>query len=783
MYRLETLGGLALLDGNGSPAATQRRRLVLLAVLASAGDRGLSREKLIGLLWADSPTESARHALEQFLSTLRRQLGDGVFLGTDPIRLNSAILSSDLAQFGEAVGRGNLAAAAGFYRGPFLDGVSLNDAGELERWVDAEREHARARYVTALEKLATGEAEGGRHAAAVGWWRKLAVADPLGTRGAIGLIRSLAAAGDPAAAMQHARVYQAMVQDQLDIPPDPQLARLMADLQTGRLGRAEAGEGTAQRETEPVAAESLAQSADTRSVRGEGAGIVAPAGVHRSKGRRFWLGVAVLGVIAAALLLVRRPPAPISAKPIRIAVLPYENLGPPEDEYFADGLAEAITNGLSGIPGIVPIGRQSVLKYKAVRRSAGEIGKELSVDYVLGGTVQWPHAGKGEPRVKITSELQRTEDNANVWSKSDEGVFGDVFSLQADVAEHVLSNLHITLLDSVRRALRRPATKSLAAYREYLLGHSQWVLRTGTTIAAAIGHFQRAIDLDSSFALAYAGLADAWVVYPNFWSRIDSTQNLVPSAAIAYERAQAAAGHALGLDSTLIQARAALAYQRFMSSHDARRGIDELTAVVHLDPNYPFARHYLRHALAASGQAAEALVESRMAVELDPLSPLGNTVLAVDYAAAGRTVEAMAALRQAIEVSPTFAQAYMVLGTLLWQGGQRQGGADTLRLFLELRGYPRSGDSVVAAALAGRAPATSALRVLDQFVRSDWEPEPRLAGLYALLGAKKRALDVLETVKARHVGELLLQRYQPFLRTLADEPRFKALWADVDRRS
>jgi DNA-binding SARP family transcriptional activator/TolB-like protein len=765
LYQLKTLGGLALLDSNGAPAATQRRRLALLALLASAGERGLTRDRLIGLLSADSPTESARHALEQVLSTLRRQLGESVFLGTDPVRINPDFLSSDVTAFGAALERADYLAAAALYQGPFLDGISLPDAGEFERWVDVEREHLRERYAGALEHLAEEESLRGKHAAAVGWWRKLAAADPLGTRGAAGLIRALVAAGDPAGAMQHARVYEALVRQQLDMPLDPSLTKLMEDLRAGRLPTAVVV--PAPKGSRVAPAPSPRPSAGIES-HPRTAAVVSP----RRGGRRRWLGLVALGLIGAAVVLVRLGSP---AKPIRIAVLLYENLGTPEDEYFADGLAEEITNYLASTPGVSIIGRTSVLRYKKAPKSPAEIRKELGVDYVLGGTVSW--ARNPEPtRVRINSSLQRASDNSIVWNASEEGVLGDVFALQANIAEHVLAALNRSLREPERRARRAVPTRNLAAYQEYLLGRSQWVLRTDVNIEAAIGHFERAIGMDSTFAVAYAALADAWVVYPNFWHRQDSTRNLVPSAAEAYRRADRAVRHALALDSTLVEAQAALAYVRFLTTGDYVRALPELQAVVTRDPGSPFARHWLRHAFAAAGRAEEALAQSRMAVELDPLTPLGNTILGVDLAATGHPTEAIEALRRAIEVSPNFSAAYMVLGALLLQNGQREAGANTLRRFLELRGYERVGDSVVAAALAGRGSVPPAVEALDGFVRLDWEPEPRLAGLYALLGAKERALKLLEEAKARRIGELPVQRYQPFFATLRDEPRFKALW-------
>ena len=154
MYRLETLGSLALTDGPAAAVTTQRRRLALLALLAVAGERGLTRDKLVAYLWPDSPSDNARHALEQLLYELRRQLGEPVFLGPDPLRLNPEIITSDVAQFGQAVASGAPAEAVELYRGPFLDGFYLSDAAEFERWAEEERSQLAGKYAWALEGLA-----------------------------------------------------------------------------------------------------------------------------------------------------------------------------------------------------------------------------------------------------------------------------------------------------------------------------------------------------------------------------------------------------------------------------------------------------------------------------------------------------------------------------------------------------------------------------------------------------------------------------------------------------
>jgi len=254
--------------------------------------------------------------------------------------------------------------------------------------------------------------------------------------------------------------------------------------------------------------------------------------------------------------------------------------------------------------------------------------------------------------------------------------------------------------------------------------------------------------------------------------------NMVGSARVAYANAERAARAALALDSGLVDAQLTLSRSHFMATADHERAIKELTALVGRAPDYAPARLSLRHALVAAGRYKEALEQSRRGVELDPYSPLSNTLLGVDLVAASADTEAaMSALRRAIDINERFSQAFVILGSLLMAKGNRIGGADSVRLFLVRRGYPADKSDIVRDALAGRGSDESAVRAVDELAKAEWEPEPRLAGIYAMLGDTARAIDLLEAARVRHVGELVFQRHQPFFASLRGNPRFEAIWA------
>jgi DNA-binding SARP family transcriptional activator len=246
MFRLQVFGGLSLLDAAGSPAVTQRQRLALLAVLAIAGERGVSRDKLLLYFWPDSTAEHARHALEQLLYALRRQLSADAITGPDPLRLNPAFISSDVDDFGRALARGAPAEAVALYAGPFLDGFYLDTGGAFEDWVSGERRRLADDHTMALYRLARQAGDGKQITQAIGWWQRLAAADPHSERAALGLAAALEAAGNWAGALEQLEAYKVLVTRELRIAPTPELDAFMKRLRDEHARRAE-GAGAAEK--------------------------------------------------------------------------------------------------------------------------------------------------------------------------------------------------------------------------------------------------------------------------------------------------------------------------------------------------------------------------------------------------------------------------------------------------------------------------------------------------------------------------------------------------------
>ena len=233
MLQLTVLGGLTLglEDGLVSGAMTQRRRLALLALLAVARQRGLSRDKIMAYLWPESDAARARHALNQLLHIQRKLLtGRELFLGGKTLRLSPAAIRTDVGEFEDAVDRGDLEAAAAVYGGPFLDGFFLKDAPEFERWAEAQRHRLARRLCAALVDLANAATARGEQARSAEWWRRAAEVDPLDSQIALDLIQALAAAGNRAGALQHARQHAERLHEELGVTPDPRIVQLVEQL-------------------------------------------------------------------------------------------------------------------------------------------------------------------------------------------------------------------------------------------------------------------------------------------------------------------------------------------------------------------------------------------------------------------------------------------------------------------------------------------------------------------------------------------------------------------------
>jgi DNA-binding SARP family transcriptional activator/TolB-like protein len=565
--RIQTLGGLAAFDGprplGGN--AQQPRRLAILAVLARAGDRGVSRDRLAGMLWGDVEEERARRSLNQALYALRQELGsEDAILGTRDLRLNPELVEVDLAAFENARGSGAFEEAARLYAGPFLGDFNLPGVPAFARWADEERAGIAADHRALLEAAAAAATARDDRGGAVLWWRRLAALDPADTRAAQGLMRALAAAGDAPGALRHADIVHQIRQQELELPPDPDVAALAE--------RIRRGEGVLPPATPPAGRSQPERGEEAEPPRSPPRNEEPPPRRRPLPARAAVVGVLLL--LAAVLVWSGLRRTAEAAGPRRLAVLPFENLGDSADAYFADGIANELRAKLSQLDGVEVIARASSNHYRSTTKTPEAIARELGARYLLTATVQWDKASGGPSRVRVSPELvEVTAEHPPraAWQQPFAAALTDVFAVQADIAAQVAGALGVVLGDSARRELRLKPTESLAAYDEFLKGEAaaQEMKASQAGLRRAIAFYERAVSLDTAFAQAWSQLSRA---------RTSLYSNGVPDPALgeaaraAKERARAlrpddplvhlAAGEIHSSVNPIDNARALAEYQR-----------------------------------------------------------------------------------------------------------------------------------------------------------------------------------------------------------------------------
>jgi TolB-like protein/tetratricopeptide (TPR) repeat protein len=364
------------------------------------------------------------------------------------------------------------------------------------------------------------------------------------------------------------------------------------------------------------------------------------------------LAFALWGVGAAGWLVLdgRVGDQPAAATESRIVVLPFENLGGSEDQHFAEGMTEEITARLARVGGLGVIARTSALQYRETRKSVAEIGAELGVNYLLGGTVRWEHRDGGPSRVRVTPQLIRVADATNLWSDVYDEPLAGVFQVQSDIAQRVVDALGITLLDRELRSVREAPTTNVEAYGHFLQANA--VLADGYTedrTVRAIDLYTEAVRVDPAFAAAWGGLSRAHAaLYWYHWDRSD--QRLA--------RARAAADRAVQIAPGRADAHAALGWYHYWGHLDYDRALDHFRRALELEPNSADGLQGVAAVRRRQGRFDEAAAAYEQAQRLDPRA--GNIAyqLGQSYHFLRRYEEAARHYEQAHRLSPDFGRTY-----------------------------------------------------------------------------------------------------------------------------
>lgn len=395
-----------------------------------------------------------------------------------------------------------------------------------------------------------------------------------------------------------------------------------------------------------------------------------------------WVTVAALVLLASIAvwqLAIRQSEQDVAAHDMitvpRIVILPFENLGLPEDEYFADGITEEITSRLSAVAGLSVISRTTAMQYKESRPPLTQIAQDLEVDYALEGTVRWARDGEGPSRVRVTPQLIRLPDDSHLWSESYDRVVDDLFAIQSELAQQVLIELNVALIDTEREFVEVRPTQSLEAYQAYLRG--KHLLRqphfTLESWNRALASLEQAVELDPEFSQAWAELARAHSRLIYF--KVDPSPERL-------ERADHAMEQALAGDSDSPQVHLAAGYYHLWALRDAELAREEFLIAAQRIPNNTDVLEGLGESARLRGHIDEAIPHYRRAAELSPLDPSPLVELGLSLWWARRYEEAFQACNRAAVVAPDHAWPYITstLNFWSWKGGTPQA-RETLEAF------------------------------------------------------------------------------------------------------
>jgi serine/threonine-protein kinase len=333
-----------------------------------------------------------------------------------------------------------------------------------------------------------------------------------------------------------------------------------------------------------------------------------------------------------------------------LAVLPLANTNlDPDTEYLSDGISESIINALSQLPGLRVLARSTVFRYKGQEVDPREVGRELKVRAVFTGQL----VRRGQ-RLILKAELVDVKDGAQLWGEQYNRELSEVFGVERAIAHEIAEKLRVRLTGEQKRRLGQPFTKDPEAYQLYLRGRYFCNKRSEEGLKKSIKLFEQAIDIDPTYALAYTGVADAYINLGG-WGNLPFRE--------AYPRAKAAAMRALAIDETLAEAHVSLAMVQKEHDWDWASAGREYQRALELNPNYPIAHQWFGEYLAALGRYQEAITEFQRALELDPLSLIIHATLGRHgYYFARQYDQAIAQFQKTLEMDENFFVAHLFLG-------------------------------------------------------------------------------------------------------------------------
>jgi TolB-like protein/DNA-binding winged helix-turn-helix (wHTH) protein len=470
--------------------------------------------------------------------------------------------------------------------------------------------------------------------------------------------------------------------------------------------------------------------------------------------------IIVVSYLAYSRYLARGSKAGITS----IAVLPFANeTGDPNAEYLSDGISESLINSLSQLPGVKVIARSSAFKYKGREVDLKEVAKALGVEAILAGRV----TQRGE-NLSISVELVNASDKTQMWGEQYDRKMSDLLAIQREIASEIVEKLKPKVSGEEKRAAKH-YTESNEAYQLYLKGRFHWNKRTAEALKKSIEYFNQAIDKDPSFALAYAGLADSYVVPGN---------RLPPREAMP--KAKAAAMRALELDDTLAEAHASLGRVFAAYDWDWPNAEKEYKRAIELNPRYATAHQWYGGYLSVIGRSNEAIAERKRAVELEPLSLVINFELGVAFYYDRDYDRAIEQFQKTLELDQNFAPAHNFLPAAYEQKGMYNEAIAEFKKAIPLTAGSESSLSKAGLGhvygLSGKKnEARTLLDELKQISAQEFLPATSVALIYAGLGEKDQAFVWLDKGFEQRAFQLQWIKLDPRWDSLRSDPRFQDL--------
>jgi serine/threonine-protein kinase len=472
--------------------------------------------------------------------------------------------------------------------------------------------------------------------------------------------------------------------------------------------------------------------------------------------------VAILLLATLLLLFSGLPDWWSDSRPIRsLAVLPLKNDSQsPAEDYFADGMTDELISSLMKVGSLRVISRTSVTRYRETGKSLPEIARDLKVDAVVEGSVR--RAGE---KMRISVRLFRSASEQSEWSQTYERELRDILVLQSRVAQDIAREIRIQTTPQEQARLAQVHSADPEAFQLYLKGRYLWQQRTSEGLGKAIDYFQQAIAKDPNYALAWAGLADAYILRESMLSPAETML-----------KAREAATRALAIDNSLAEAHTSLAVVNLLYEWNWSASESEFRQAIALKPSYATAHHWFAEYLSAMGRHEEALAEIKQAQELDPYSLVISRDVGRHYYLARQYEQAIAQCRNALELEPNSAGAHRLLGLALAKKEMFTESIWALQRAVALS--PSSNNQAVLGytyALSGRREeAQQILRMLDNLKEEQVSPF-WIATIYAGLSDRDEAIALLEKAYQERSTPLVYLKVYPILDNLRSDPRFDDL--------